>query len=180
MTESKNESLEGLEEQENVETTTKKSRKVQTVEEKEVLEAGVAQMQEIGVSENLEKVLALVDTWNGGDKEALAEAKKTAVEAFGGSDVLKDYIGGDFKEEIKSFNGIAKTMPVLNNIKAFYERRKTTATRKAKPVQISIDGVTYNINPNYREEIKDLPKEERKELLLKHADTKKAEIEELI
>lgn len=184
MSDSKNDVVEGLEVNEAANTTEEKkprAKKVQTPEDKETLAAGVEQIKEIGVSENLAKVLELIPEWNAGDKEGLSALKDSVIEAFGGSDKLKDYItDGEFKNEIQAFNGIAKAMPVLNNIKAFYERRKGTGRGRVKTVQIAIDGTTYNVNAAYREEIKDMPKDTRKELLLGHVDTKKAEIEELI
>lgn len=176
------EMTEGLEEVSVEETATekgKRAKKVQSTEDKETLEAGIAQMKEFGISENLAKLLILVPEWNG-EKETLSVVKEEVIEAFGGSDKLKDYIGGAFQDEVKAFNGIAKAMPVLNNIKAFYERRKNS-TKKAKTVQVSISGTTYNVNATYRDEIGAMPAEERKELLLNHPDTKKADvIEEII
>ena len=175
--------IDGLEEASNDlnNTTDKKVKKEQTAEERTMLEAGIAQLQEIGVSENLKKVLSLVPEWNG-DKENLSAVKETVIAGFGGSDKLKDYIDGPFQDEVLAFQGIAKTMPVLNNIKSFYARRENAGTtRKVKTVQVSIAGITYNVDAAYRDEIAALPAEERKELLLAHAGTKKAEvIEEII
>ena len=178
------EKFDGLEEVQevSVEATEKtaRKRKEQTPEDKATLEAGVELLKEIGVSENLAKVLELVPEWNG-DKDTLSVVKEAVIEKFGTSNELKDYIDGAFQEEIIAFQGIAKAMPVLNNIKSFYARRETTGTKKVKTVQVSISGVTYNVNADYRDEISTLPAEDRKELLLSHADTKKADvIEEII
>lgn len=179
---SKKNQIEGLEEATDMtsESADKKAKKVQTAEDRTTLEAGVNQLKEIGVSENLKKVLELVPEWNG-EKETLSALKESVIEAFGGSDKLKDYIDGPFQEEILAFQGIAKTMPVLNNIKSFYARRESTGVRKVKTVQVSIGGVTYNVDATYRDEIAALPVEEKRELLLAHPATKKADvIEEII
>lgn len=159
----------------------KRTRKVQTVEEKEILEAGVALMKEIGVSEKLGKLLNLVSEWNG-EKETVAPVKEAVIEAFGGSENLKDYAGSELSEDMKAFQGISKAIPVLNNIKSFYARRENVvSTKKGKTVQVSIAGTTYNVDANYRDEIAELPASERKELLLAHARTTKADvIEEII
>lgn len=184
MTKEKFDGLDELEEVQEVsaETTTKtaRKRKEQTPEDRAVLVAGVEQLKEIGVSENLAKVLELVPDWNG-DKDTLSAVKEAVIEKFGTSNELKDYIDEDFQKEIVAFQGIAKAMPVLNNIKSFYARRESTGSKKVKTVQVSISGVTYNVNAAYRDEISSLPAEDRKELLLAHADTKKADlIEEII
>lgn len=165
-----------LEQQENE----KKARKEQTPDERDVLEAGTSQMGTMGITDNLKKVLELVPYWNG-EKDSLQAKKDEVIKSFGDSNKLKDYIDGAFQEEIKAFNGIAKTMPVLNNIKAFYARRDNAGKGKVKFVQVSISGITYLVNATYRDEIASLPGNERKELLLAHADTKKADIiEEII
>jgi hypothetical protein len=163
---------------ESAETTAAK-KKDQTPEEKEMLTQGVKLMREIGVTKEMSNVLELVAEWNT-DKENLAPFKALVIEAFGSSENLKDYIDTKFKEEVLAWQGIAKAIPVLNNIKAFYARRENTGTRKVKTVQISIGGVTYNVDANYRDEISALPVDERKSLLLAHPATTKADvIEEL-
>ena len=156
-------------------TAEKKVKKEQTPEEKETLVAGVALMGKLGVSDKLAKVMSLIADWNG-DKDALSTKKESVIKEFGGSESLKDYIDGDFQEEVKAFQGIAKAMPVLNNIKAFYARRENTGTKKVKTVQISISGVLYNVDATYAAEIQGLPAVERKELLLKHPVTAKADV----
>lgn len=173
--------IEGLETAEVVaETADKKVKKVQTAEEREILVAGVEKIKEIGVSKNLAVVLELVAEWNG-EKEVLSLAKDSVIEVFGGSDKLKDYIDGDFQTEVLGFVGLAKAIPVLNNIKAFYARRENVGTgKKVKTVQVAIEGTTYTVNAEYRETIKDMPSDEKKQLLLAHPDTKKAAVIEEI
>lgn len=173
--------VEGLETAEVVaETADKKVKKVQTAEEREILVAGVAKIREIGVSEQFSKVLDLVAEWNG-EKEVLSLAKESVIESFDGSDKLKDFIDGAFQTEVLGFLGLAKAIPVLNNIKAFYARRENTGTgKKVKTVQVAIEGTTYTVNAEYRETLKDLSSEEKKQLLLSHPDTKKAAIIEEI
>lgn len=156
-----------------------KAKKLQTPEDRAILEAGVNQMKEMGVSENLAKLLDLVPAWND-DKEALPVIKEQVIEAFEGSENLKNFVDADLDTDMMGFQGISKAMPVLNNIKSFYARRAKTA-RKPKNVQVSIGGVTYNVDSKYHTETADLPADERKELLLNHPATKKAElIEEIL
>lgn len=171
--------VEGLDEAQVTTTESKKVKKEQTVEERETLVAGVGQMKAMGVSENLAKVLAIVPDWNG-DKELNAANKAALIEAFGGSDKLKDYIDGEFVAEIQAWQGIAKALPVLNNIKSFYARRESTGTKRVKTTQVSIDHVLYTVNADYKESIAALAPAEKKELLLAHKDTKKVETEEIL
>lgn len=172
----------GLEEAAVVVATEEKVAKVkkeQTPEEKAVLEAGVAKMREIGVSEKLSLVLDLVAAW-GGEKEALVAKKAEVIASFGSSEELKNFIDGDFQTEVMAWQGIAKSLPTLNNIKAFYGRREQTAsTKKAKLVQVSIDGSVYNVDSAYMEEVSGLEKEARKAAILSHANTKKVDAIEI-
>ena len=176
-----NQETEGLMDNEVVATdATEKAKKNQTPEMRETLVAGVEKMKEMGISTNLSKVVALIPDWNSGDKDALSALKEGVITEFGGSEKFKDYFDGEFEADVLAFQGIAKAIPVLNNIRAFYARREKTATRKVKTVQVSINGKTYNVDAAYRDEISGLPVEERKELLLKHSATKEAEIIEEI
>jgi hypothetical protein len=162
------------------ETAAEKAKKNQTPEMREALVAGVEKMKEMGISDKLAKVTSLIPDWNGGDKDSLSALKESVITEFGGSEKFKDYFDGEFEADVLAFQGIAKAIPVLNNIRAFYARREKTATRKVKTVQVSINGKTYNVDATYRDEISGLPVEERKELLLKHSATKEAEIIEEI
>lgn len=160
-----------------------KVKKEQTPEELAVIVAGVAQFKTVGVSENLAKVLELVPAWNATEEEKAA-AKTAVIDAFGGSENLKNYIDTDFIAEVLGFQGIAKAIPVLNNIKSFYARREasagTTSTKKVKLTQVSIGGVIYNVSVDYYEEIKALPAGERKALLLAHPSTATVNVAEEI
>ena len=158
---------------------TAKDKKVQTPEEKDILVAGVAQMKTIGVSENLAKVLDLVADWNG-EKENLSTIKESVITAFGGSEKLKDYIDGEFAEEVKGFAGLAKALPVLNNIKSFYARRENAGKGKVKTVQIQIDGKLYSCDAAYVESVKSIEVTERKQLILTHAGTQEAKVIEVL
>ena len=176
---------EGLEETgattETVETEKEaKARKEQTSEDREVLVAGSKQLQEIGVSDRLAKVLILAIDWNT-PKDVVTVAKEALIKEFGTSEALKDYIDGDFQKEILPFQGIAKLMPVLNNIKSFYARRENSGAKtKVKFVQASIGGVIYNVNAAYMTEIAGLSGAEKKELLLAHPDTNSVDVIEEI
>ena len=175
---------EGLEEgtanTETTETKEAKARKEQSPEEREVLVAGVNQLLEIGVSDRLSKVLTLAVDWNT-PKEVVSAAKEALIKEFGTSDALKDYVDAEFQKELMPFQGIAKLMPVLNNIKSFYARRENTAaSKKIKFVQASIGGVIYNVNAAYMVEITNLTGPEKKELLLAHPDTNSVDVIEEI
>lgn len=158
----------------------KARRREQTPEDVETIKAGLEQLKELGVDEKTMTILEhLGPVWNGSDKEAIAAAKEEVIKAFDGSEKLKDFIDGDFQTALKPFNGIAKLMPIANNIKSFYARRQTT--KKAKTVQVNIGGVLYNVNKEYYESLGDKSKEEKRELLLAHNETVKANnIEEIL
>lgn len=166
----------GLEEANEAEvktSTTTRRRKEQTAEDVEVINAGVAKLVELGISENAATILTnLAPVWNGSDKEALALAKEEVIKNFGGSDALKDYIDGDAVSELMPFVGIAKVIPIWNNIRSFYARRQST--RKPATCQVSIGGVLYNVDKAYYESLADRSKEEKRELLLAHEGTTKA------
>lgn len=157
-----------------------KRRREQTPEDVEAIKAGLEILKANGVDDKTLTVLEnLAPVWNSGDKDAIAAAKEAVIAAFEGSDKLKDFIDGDFQEALKGFNGIAKIMPIANNIKSFYARRQST--KKAATVQVNIGGVLYQVNKAYYESIADKSKEEKRELLLAHEDTQKANnIEEIL
>lgn len=165
-----NEMVDGLETATVAEETKKRTKRVQTAEEKEVLVAGVEKLKELGVSENLTKLLAIVPEWNG-DKEELAVAKEAMIESFGGSESLKDFVDGDFVEELKPYMGIVKAIPVLNNIKSFYARRSSNGSHRAATMQVSIGGAFYKVDKTYFESLADKSNEEKRELLLQHEKT---------
>jgi hypothetical protein len=181
---SSKEKLEGLEDQTSDKVVATKVKKELTAEEiaaaKALIDSGVAKITEMNPSANFLAVLELVAVWGSEDKDALAAAKAKAFEAFGGSENLKNYIDTDFQTEMQSLQGIAKVVPILNNIKSFYARRENTGSKKVKTVQISIAGVIYNVDAEYSAEIADLPRDERKTLLLQHPSTTKVEVAEEI
>lgn len=159
----------GLEEG-TVESTDKKIEKVQTPEELAMIVAGMEKVNAFGVSAKFAQVMALVPVWNSGDKDALATAKETVINQFGGSESLKDYVDADFQSELNAILGTAKVGSILNNIKSFYARRARTA--KSKTIQVNIAGTIYAVDANYYNEIASVSKEEKRELLLAHAGTK--------
>lgn len=171
--------VEGLEEAV-VEGITTKSKKVQTPEDAAMLQAGIDKLKELGVSDKLALVLDhLVVVWKSGDQDAIKAAKEAVIEAFGGSEALKDFIDGDFQNELEAYFGISKITPILNNIKSFYARRKTS--KRKKMVILNIGGVMYNVNEAYLTSLEGKDKEEKRELVLSHEDTTEAanSIEEL-
>lgn len=154
------------------EEKTTRRRKEQTPEDVETINAGVAKLRELGVSEKTLVILEnLAPVWNGSDKEAIAAAKAVVIENFGGSDALKDYIDGEFQTELQAFNGIAKLMPISNNIKSFYARRQST--KKAATIQVNIAGVLYSVDKAFYESLADASKEEKKAAILGHESLKK-------
>lgn len=164
------------------ETATKKEKKVVTAEELAAITAATEKIVEFGVSENFAKVLPLVAVWH--DTELAAPVKAEVIEAFGGSEAFKDYIGGEFETELAVISGIGKSVSVLNNVKSFYKRRGDGTARVSKKktpvIQINIGGEPYTISQTYYESIVSLPNEEKKALLLAHPDTKKAEAIEVL
>lgn len=152
------------------EKTAPRRRKEQTPEDVETIKAGVAKLVELGISDKAATILTnLAPVWNGSDKEALALAKEEVIKSFGGSEALKDYIDADAKSELQAFAGIAKVMPIFNNICSFYARR--TSTKKAATCQVNIGGQLYNVDKAYYESLADRTKEEKRELLLAHEGT---------
>lgn len=151
---------------------TAKKEKIQTPEEVEVIEAGMALVKKFGVSEKFEVVMGLAPFWNG-DKEVLSAKKEEVIKFFGGSDKLKDYVDGEFQVELNGILGTAKVGSILNNVKSFYARRQSTG--KTKYVQVNISNVIYNVDAEYYNSIAALPKEEKREMILAHGATKKVE-----
>ena len=157
---------------ENGEKTTRR-RKEQTPQDVEAIVAGVEKLKELGISEKATVILEnLAPVWNGEDKDAIAAAKEKVMEHLGGSESLKDYIDDEFQKEFLPFLGIARVMPIANNIKSFYARRNST--KKPATVQVNMGGVIYNVDKAYYQSIADKTKEEKRELLLAHPATVKA------
>lgn len=163
-------------------TATKKEKKVLTAEDVAAITAATEKIREFGVSDNFSKVLPLVSVWH--DAELSAPVKAEVIEAFGGSDKFKDYIGAEFEAELAVVSGIVKAVSVLNNVKSFYKRRGDGTARVSKKkeatIQINIGGEPYTISQAYYETIVSLPNEEKKQLLLEHPATKKAEAIEVL
>lgn len=155
------------------EEKTTRRRKEQTPEDVEAIVAGVEKLKELGISEKTAIILTnLAPVWNGSDKEAIQAAKEVVINAFGGSENLKDFIDADFQKEFLPFLGIARVVPIANNIKSFYARR--SSSKKPATVQVNIGGTLYNVEKAYYESIADKSKEEKRELLLAHPATVKA------
>lgn len=168
--------LEGLEENQgnqNSEATETKKEKVQTPEELASIVAGIAKIKEFGVSEKFATVMELVAEWNG-DKAVLSVKKEEVIAKFEGSEKLKDYVDTDFQKELAAIQGIAKTASILNNIKAFYARRAATA--KTKFIQVNISGTIYNVNSTFYAELNGKGTQEKRDLILAHADTVEAPV----
>jgi hypothetical protein len=83
-------------------------------------------------SENFFKILPLASAWTKPsdenpeivDKDALNAAKDATYEAFGGSELLKNYFDDGFTEDSLKISGLQKLSSILNNMFAFYHRRK--------------------------------------------------------
>lgn len=170
MAKEKDELVEGLEVAATEDQKEVKVKKEQTAEEVAQIEAGAAKIKEFGVSEKFAKVMdALVTVWNGNDKDVLSAKKEEVIKSFGGSDSLKDYIDGDFQTELSAIQGTAKVSSILNNIKSFYARR--AGSTKVKTLQVNIAGTLYSVDAAYFAEIAAFTREEKRELLLAHANT---------
>ena len=159
--------------------TETKEKKVQTEEDVKILKAGVEALVKMGASDKLQKLLLLVPAWNG-DKDALPSIKEQVIESFGDVATLKDYMDADFSTDILPFLGIAKSIPVLNNIKSFYARRESAGKVKVKMQQVAFGGKLYMVSSDYYQEVSAFSGAERRQLLLAHPATTLVEVEELI
>ena len=151
-------------------------RRTYTDEDRKVLTAGLEKLDELGLDPKALSVLkTLVPVWHDEDKEVVKEAKTAIQTEFGGSEEFKNFINDEFKEALAPFAGIVKIIPIANNIVTFYARRQGTSK---KMQTVSIDGTKYRVNSAYFASLDEsLSKEERRELVLSHADTKKLETE---
>lgn len=154
----------------------KKEKAPLTAEEIQVLKDASEKIVAFGVSDNFAKVMALIPVW--GDKEAAAPVKQAVIDSFGGSETFKDYIDGEFSADLEVINGMQKAVSVLNNIRSFYARR--VSTRKAKLTQVNIGGKFYDVNADYLTTLAGKSKDEKRELLLAHADTKETQDVEIL
>lgn len=151
------------------ETEKKRVKRVQTTEERAAIVAGVAKLKELGVSENVAKVLdTLVPEWHGGNADALKAAKEEVITALGGTEKFKDLVEGELKEALLPYQGIAKIMPIVNNIHSFYARR---ASRKTETVLVRISGQTYKVDAAFKASLEGLDAEAKREALLSHEKT---------
>ena len=160
--------LEGVEE-----TKAPKAKKEVTQEEIDSVKNAIAVLSGAGVlSEKMAKVAELAPMWH--DTDANAATKEEVMEFFGGSDKLKDYVDGEYQEELVSLTGFARLATILNNVKSFYARRSTKRPSKAS-VQVTISGNLYSVNKAYLESIADMDRKAKREALLAHAETKPVE-----
>jgi len=160
--------LETAETVQSTEAKATKPAKEMTPEELAGIIAGVEKVKGFGVSESLSKVLDLVAVWH--DKDASAPVKASVIESFGGSENFKNYIDGDFQEELAVIAGMQKVASCLNNIKSFYARREST--KKAKTTQVNIGGTFYEVNADFLTSLAGVEASEKREKLLAHPDTK--------
>lgn len=158
--------------------TTSKAKKELSAEEIQALRDANEKIRQFGVSENFSKVMEMVPMWH--DTEANAATKQSVIDAFGGSDKLKDYIDGEFQDELAVIAGLAKSASILNNIKSFYARRASSGTKKVKTTIVNIAGTPYNVNSEYLASLTGVEAEEKRALLLAHADTKTVEAVEVL
>ena len=147
-----------------------------TVEDLEALKAACDKVKAFGVSENFAKVMELVPVWH--DKDASAPVKEAVANAFGGSDKFKNYVDGEFQNELAVINGLTKVASTLNNIKAFYARREST--KKAKTQLIMIGGKYYQVNSEFYASLANKSVDEKREALLNHPDTKENNTVEML
>lgn len=156
-------------------STEKKSRKKElTAEEIQSIIAAADTVEAMGVSAEFGRLLTLARAWN--SKESLDEAKQACIDAFGGSSALKDYLAGEFQNDIANLAGVARLVTTLNSINSFYARRK--ATKKVKRVVVKIKGNIYEVNKEAYESSKSMSPDERREYLLNHEDTITSSVDE--
>lgn len=152
-------------------TKAKKEKQPQTAEETAAIEAAVEKVKAFGVSDEFAEVLKMVPMWQ--DTEANKETKLAVIEHFGGPEKFKDYVDTKFQDELKVINGLGTVLSRCNNIKSFYARREgAVKSPKVKTTQVSIGGAYYLVNAEYLASLAGTPAEEKRALLLDHADTK--------
>ena len=140
--------------------------------------AAIASIKQ-NASEKFSAVLDAVVNWNTENDEVRLQNRKDLVAKFGTSDDLKAYIKSDeFANEANPVLGMSKLAVVLNIIVSYYSRESQPRKKVAKQT-IQIAGEYYSVNAEYLKSIMDLPKDERRKLILEHADTvKQTTIEE--
>ena len=161
------------------ETGPKYVRRPLTQEELVEINSGVKQLKEIGISDNYGKMLSAVPDWYSDDDEVKKINRKNLTDSFGGSDKLKDYLESEeFKSEHMKWNGIARLLPIINNMASYHQRRPSRAGQNVR-IQMSIENQLYMVNKNFLESIKDLPREAKIKAILEHDQTTKCEVVEL-
>jgi len=155
----------------------KAAKKAET--QKMVEKAAEFLVNEIGVSDELAKMVELAKHWDA-DKDEKQAAKEETIEAFGGSDKIKAYATEKMAEELEVYRGIDKLVSRLNTIRHFYAKRKSSGSRgKAATTKVRIGNDYYTVSAAYLQEIADKPREEKRELILAHPMTVKDAITEL-
>lgn len=159
-------------------------KKVLTAEELAQINAAIEVLKQSGlVSEDFAQVLKLVPNWH--DTEANKEIKKEVIESFNSSEEFKNYIDGEFQEELKNVVGFARLASILNNIKSFYARRESKGTRKpkVKTTVLNIKGTAYNVSVELLKQVKadeSLSQEDKFKALLEDANTTKVEVVDVL
>ena len=159
-------------------------KKVLTAEELASINAAIEVLKQSGlVSKDFEQVLKLVPNWH--DTEANKETKKEVIEAFNSSEEFKNYIDGEFQEELKNVIGFARLASILNNIKFFYARRESKGARKpkVKTTVLNIKGTAYNVSVELLKQVKadeSLSQEDKFKALLEDANTTKVEVVDVL
>lgn len=154
----------------NTETTTTTAKKSKELSPEDIasLNSGIEKLRGFGVSDNMGRVLEMVAVWH--EKDTNKPVKDEVIEQFGGSENFKNYIDGDFQDELNTIMGINKAASTLNNIKSFYARRKQT---KPKFHSLVIDQVTYDVNADFFFSLTaDMTRDEKVNAILAHPDTK--------
>lgn len=167
--------VEGLQE-ETVQMDETKAAKAEAKRAQQI--AGIGVLRGLGVSEEMTKCLALAEGWVSGD-DAKKAAKEAAIEAFGGTEALKEYATTSMSEEIEKFKSLDKALSVLNNVRHFYAKRKSSGTKKVATTRIKIADDFYSVSTAYLAEIADEDSATKRELVLAHTDTVKEAITEL-
>lgn len=163
----------GLEESATTQVVTeKKVKALPTAEEIKALEQACEKIRQFGVSDEFARTMKMVPMWD--DKEANKPVKDEVIASFGGSETFKTYVDGPFQDELAVIAGLGKTLSILNNVKSFYARREGTSpkSKKAKMSAVNINNTPYLVNAEYLASLSSYTKDEKRELLLAHADTR--------
>lgn len=132
-----------------------------------------------GVSENFQKLLAVVPMWT--NAEANKATKEEVAVEFGGIAELKAYVANGLDADVAILGGIKDVISTLGAVKSFYGRVSAPREKKGgKKIQVSIAGQLYMVNAEFMGTIATLTKEEKVAKIMAHPSLVKVDTIELL